>query len=512
VKTVWLTVIVGFALVLGVWTRTHGADQRWVWRDEVTTLLHVMGHVGSDVDGSAPRTFGDLAAYVREPAPGGPNAVVSALVREDAQHPPLYYVGQRVWNDAGGGALGRRSFSIVLGMCAVAAIGWFGYVLGGPRAGAFSVALSAVSPFLVLYGEQMREYGLWCALIALSSGALVVATRRGTLAAWAGYAAAGAAALWTSPLSLLLAPAHLAYAAFAGGWRKLVQCALAYAAALVAFGPWLWVMFAHRTQIVQSNAWSATPYSFLALTAKVLFTTASAFTDLAYANRFGIVAGGLVLLAIAAATIALVRRDREAAVLLGSIAVTTTVLPFVADVLTGQHRTASSRYLCPLVVVTVVAMGCALARISPRRGAAAAAVLVVLAAVSSAIGTSSRVWWDNHGDSSVIEIGAVLAHGATAPVLYEGPCSGLLGLARLVPAAEPVRCGPNATATLAAGSYVFSPSAALTARARSAGLSVVTVAGGHDVDEAVRAFRQRQRVADDEPTLAKLERSPRATQ
>lgn len=503
----WLLAILGVALVLGAWTRTNGAEQRWVWRDEVTTLLHVMGHVERDVDGANARTFGGLVASLQEPAPGGPGAVVSVLVREDAQHPPLYYVSQRLWTGAGGDALGRRSFAIACGMAAVAAIAWFGYVLGGPRAGAFSFALAAVSPFLVLYGQQMREYGLWCAFIALASGALVVATRRGSLAAWAGYAAASAAALWTSPLSLLLAPAHLVFAGFAGGRRALARCALAYAAALVAFGPWLWVMYAHRVQIVESNAWSATAYSVPALAAKLLFTISSSFTDLAYANRLGLIAGGLVLIAIAVAAVALIRADARAAVLLGAIAIATAIVPFAADLLTGQHRTASSRYLCPLIVVTVVGMACALARSAPRRAAAAAVALVGLAAVSSAIGTSSPVWWDNHGDSSVLDIGAALARAGAPPVLYEGQCSELLGLARIVPAAEPVRCGPTATGPLAAGWYVFAPSAGLRARARREHLAVLGVAGGRDRDEAVRAFRRTRGAgdSDSEPALAKLE-------
>ena len=240
---------------------------------------------------------------------------------------------------------------------------------GRPPRGAVSVALAAVSPFLVLYGQQMREYGLWCGLIALSSGAAVVAARRGGFTPWAWYAVASTAALWTSPLSLLLAPAHAVYAAYAGGRRRLVEYVLAYAAALVAYAPWLLVMVEHRTQIAESNAWSATPYSIQALGAKLLFTESSALTDLAYTNRLGIIAAAFALLAIAAAAVYLFRRDRGSLVALGSIALTTALLPLLVDVVAGSHRSARS-YLCPLVVVTIVALGCALAQLprvrSPR--------------------------------------------------------------------------------------------------------------------------------------------------
>jgi hypothetical protein len=499
-----LGIVVIVAVLLGAWVRTNGADRRWVWQDEITTLLHANGRIGPEVDAARPSTFGQLAATLHDPAPGGLGAVVSTLVREDAQHPPLYYVAQRLWNDAGGGALGRRSLSIAFGALSVVAIGWFGFVLAGRRAGALSAALAAVSPFLVLYGQQLREYGLWCAFIALSSGAVVLAARRGGIAPWALYASASAAALWTSPLSLLLAPAHAAYALYAGGRRRLVECALAYAVALIAFAPWAIVMYAGRAQIAESNAWSGTPYSVAALAAKLLFTESSAFTDLAYANRLGIVVGALALLAIAATAVYLFRTDRGTAVALGSIAFTTALLPFLADVVTGSHRSASARYLCPLVVVTIVAVACALARLRPHFAVAGAAVLVAVAAVSSAIGTSSPVWWDNHGDSSLIEIAAELARDGAPPVLYEHSCVGPLGLARIAPPQERIACGLSAAQTPLAGWYVIKPSAALVERARAAGFKVVRVGGGRDASEAVRSYRQRAGTNDDEPWLARF--------
>jgi hypothetical protein len=499
-----LRIVVIVALLLGAWVRTNGAEHRWVWQDEVTTLLHVNGRIGPEVDAARPRTFGELAAMLREPGPGGVGRVVATLVAEDTHHSPLYYVAQRVWNDAGGGALGRRSLSILIGALSVIAIGWFGFVLGGRRAGALAAALAAVSPFLVLYGQQMREYGLWCTFIALSSGAAVVAARRGGFTPWAWYAAASAAALWTSPLSVLLAPAHAVYAAYAGGRRRLAAVALAYAAALVAYAPWLRVQFDHRAQEVVDMSWSATPYAIPALAAKLLFTESSALTDLAYANRLGILASGLALLAIAAAVLYLLRRDRDSFVALGSIALTTAILPLLVDLVAGSHFSASSRYLSPLVVVTIVAVACALARLPQLVAVVGAAALVVLGAVSSAIATSSPVWWDNHGDSSMIEIASTLARDGSPPVLYEHSCAGLLGLARVAAPAERTRCGPTATQTPLAGWYVIKPSAELTAHAAAAGFKLVRVSGGSDTSEAVRAFRQKAGVTDEEPWLARF--------
>ncbi|MDB5073651.1 MAG: hypothetical protein JWM87_4762 [Candidatus Eremiobacteraeota bacterium] len=502
-----LIALVLVAVVLGAWVRTNGADRRWVWQDEVTTMLHVAGRTGRDVGAAHPGTMGELAAQLREPAAGGPSRVVAALAAEDAQHPPLYYLGQRLWNDAGGTAFGRRSFSIVLGGLAVLAVGWFAFVLSGARAAAFSVALAAVSPFLVLYGQQMREYGLWCALVAASSAALVLAARRGGLRAWALYAALSAAALWTSPLSLLLAPAQAIYAAYAGGRARLVQCAAAYAAALAAFAPWIAVMYGQRAAIAASNAWSSTPYPAASLAAKMLFTAASSFTDLAYAHRLGIVAGAVVLAAIAAAAVSLARDQRATAVALGAIAATTALLPFVLDIVAGSHRSSSSRYLGPLVIAIVVAAGSVLARMRPRFAAPAAALLILTGAASSAIATSSPVWWDNHGDSGLIGIGSALVREGSPALVYDGSCADILGLARIASPAEPVRCGADARAARPpAGSYVLSPSPALSLALASAGLAAVPVLVGRDESAAARSFQRDRGASGAEPVLTRIER------
>jgi hypothetical protein len=279
--------------------------------------------------------------------------------------------------------------------------------------------------------------------------------------------------------------------------------------ALLAFAPWAPIIYAKRAQIAAENAWSATPYSPLALAAKLLFTAASAFTDLAYANRIGVVAGAIALLVAAAAAVFLARKERAAAVALGAIAVSTALLPFVADIVSGTHRSSSSRYLCPLVIAIVVAVACALARAPRRFGTAAGAALVLLAAVSSALGTSSPVWWDNHGDSGTIAVAASLSRAGDPPVLYEGPCAGVLGLALISVPAEPLRCGPTAAGAIpTAGTYVVSPSAALEERARAAKLRVVPVTVGRDASDAVRAFRGDTGSAGADPVLARVERIP----
>ena len=496
---------VALAILLGAWARVNGADHRWLWQDEAITLLHVAGRTTAEIDGG-PRalSFGALAAELRDPA-GGPGRVVSSLAADDPQHPPAYYLAQRMWNDAHGGVLGVRSLSIFFGAVAVVAIGWFAAVLGGVRAGRIALACAAVSPFLVLYGQQLREYGLWSALIALSSGLLVLAVRGGGVGRWAAYAAGLAAALWTSPLSLLLLAGHAAWTTVVAGRRRLAAFALAASAALAAYAPWIAVMVANRARAEAGNAWSSTPYPPAALAAKVVFTISAAFTDLAYADPRGLLANGAVLVVLALAVVVVARVDRRAALLLGAIAVATAGLILADDLIVGAHRSASSRYLAPAVIVALVTVACALSRAPARVATAATATLVVLGAWSSLLGTSAPVWWDNHGDAELRSVAAELGRVAEPHLAYEGPCSSLLALALAAPPRTQVQCR-IAHPPLATGTFVLSPSDPFVAEARARGFASVPVVDPSESSAVVRAFRRRTPAVDDQATLRRLER------
>lgn len=216
----------------------------------------------------------------------------------------------------------------------------------------------------------------------------------------------------------------------------------------------------------------------------------------------------LALLAVVAAAVYLARHDRPTALALGAIAVATALLPFAADLVAGTHRSSSSRYLCPLVIAIVVAVACALARAPRPLGLAGGAALVLLGASASALGTSSPVWWDNHGDSGTRAVAASLARAGDPPVLYEGPCADIAGLALIAAPAEPLRCGPVAAgAAPTNGTYVVSPSTAFTARARSARLRVVPVTGGRDAGDAV-PFQVEASATGGNMVLARIERIP----
>lgn len=134
-------------------------------------------------------------------------AMVSSMISHES-NPPLYFVLGWVWAKLfGTGAVGLRSLSAIAGVVVI----WLTYLCGrelvSERAGLVAAALAAVSPFMIWYSQEAREY----MLLAAFSGASVLffarALHRGAardLALWALFSAL--AILTYSFAGFLIAP------------------------------------------------------------------------------------------------------------------------------------------------------------------------------------------------------------------------------------------------------------------------------------------------------------------
>jgi 4-amino-4-deoxy-L-arabinose transferase-like glycosyltransferase len=84
-------------------------------------------------------------------------------------NPPLYFVVAWLWTHVfGAGAGGLRSLSAVIGTATVPLVYLAGRELVSRRAALFAAALVTLSPFMIWYSQEAREYGLLAALSAAS--------------------------------------------------------------------------------------------------------------------------------------------------------------------------------------------------------------------------------------------------------------------------------------------------------------------------------------------------------
>ena len=84
-------------------------------------------------------------------------------------NPPLYFVVAWLWTHVfGTGTAGLRSLSAIIGTATVPLVYLAGREMVSRRASLVAAGLIALSPFMIWYSQEAREYGLLAALCAAS--------------------------------------------------------------------------------------------------------------------------------------------------------------------------------------------------------------------------------------------------------------------------------------------------------------------------------------------------------
>jgi uncharacterized membrane protein len=439
--------VVALAVVLvaaGIAARFVALDRHYYFHDEAVTSLRVSGHTYADLDRfTAGRTLTvvELGAFQR-PSGRGVGATIHSLAVDDPQHPPLYYLGARLWASAAGASItATRAFAALLSLLALAAGAWLAFELFGSRRVAWATAaLLAVSPFQLLYAREAREYGLWVAAAAGSGAALMRALRHGSRASWTLYALLVALSLYTFPNTGLVVVGHGAFLLLQGRVRAVLRpFGLALLAAGVLYLPWLGVMLLERGALTAGTDWAGGSIPFAALLRSWLVASGLPVLDKAGGTAsLGVAwgAGFAAVLALEAAALALVRRrgPRPAWLFLACTICATAAPLMLADLAFGGVRSTVPRFLAPAYLGVSVALAFALVEATAARSrravlAAAAAALAVVAAgaVSYERSAFAAVWWNQDDGAAEQNLAAarvldrfqkpVLLTTATLPLL-----------------------------------------------------------------------------------------------
>lgn len=397
----WFSLIMLAVVAVGIYFRLAHFDDQVYWHDEAYTSLRISGFTSAEI---RQNLFDDrvvsAADVLRYQHPGVGKTVfdvVHSLAAEDAQHPPLYYLMAWTWVKAFGASVGTlRSLSALIGLFVLPGLYWLCQELFNQppfssksipstlgSAGVFTglaLALAAVSPYHLLYAQEAREFGLWTVLILFYSAAFLRALRLNTWVAWgltAGFLAAG---LYTLPLMLLVALANTVYLLIAERFRlnqKVRRGLLSLAGAILAYGPWLWVLYQSRAP---GTSWTAQPIPISLLFKVWGMHVARAFYippgDFGFDHWSTYLMLPLLLLLVAYSFYKLGRSAPLRVWLFVLLLAASVALPLVAaDLILGGQRSTSSRYLVPFYLGLLLAVAYLLAyllsaeRVPSRRGA-----------------------------------------------------------------------------------------------------------------------------------------------
>ncbi len=424
-----LTVLV-LTIAFGAALRFAHLDTKVFWTDESYTALRVSGATEREMvltlaDGK-PHAMAELRAFQRVRPGTRVTDTIDSLAREEPQHPPLFFVAERLWSERfGASASTLRMLPALASVLAIVAMFWLCRELmpvhTAPWIGA---ALVAVSPFQLAFAHEAREYSLWAALTLLANAALLraVRTRR-----WSDAALYGLFACMGLYTDVLFAGVMLAHGLFVMlcERRATRDYAVATAAAVAGYVPWLVAYAQHRGVVASDIDWASHPMPLAMYAAKLAFNASAVFFDLEFEHRAYTIVAALVLALVALSLGVVVLRApaRLRTFILALLCVTT--IGFIAkDGISHTYYATASRYLVPawlaldLAVTYALAAGLASHRSRMRRTTTIAlSGLLACGIAAVAVGTSKPVWWDNHTDAATPAIAGAVTRGVRPLVI-----------------------------------------------------------------------------------------------
>jgi uncharacterized membrane protein len=430
----WLRLMVGATLLLGIFFRFDHLDNKVFWDDEVIGTVRLLGHTEADVVAASPQftTAADLQRYLQPPSTLRLGDTVRAL-GEDPQHPPLYYVLERVWVQLFGSTpASERSLAAIFGVLVLPCIGWLAFELFGSLTVALvAVALVAVSPLYVLYAQEAREYMAWMCAVAVDGALLLRAARSNALGLWIAYALATVVGMYVFPLTGFVALGFAVYLVFRERFRPtraLVACVLANAIALVAFVPWLRVWTANPALMRELAGLGTTRPTVMSFVGTAGRQLRAPFVDLALSwvgTSTGTVTNlVLTVLVVALLIVALRALIRDWPFAVWGFVVIGFFLLFAPFDFKGENG-IEPRYLFPFLLGLQLAVAAFLSGLifaragtgarAPRTGTATLAVLLLAEVASCALSAGAQTQWTKDYENSRIVAAGIGA--APKPIL-----------------------------------------------------------------------------------------------
>lgn len=409
----WLRLLFITLLVIGIFFRFVNLDRKVYWEDESYASLRISGYTEVEVLQQVfnGREIGikDLQKYKHINPEKSLIDTIKSLATEDPQHPPLYYVMARFWTQWFGNSVEtKRSLSALISLLAFPCIYWLCQELfNSPLTGWMAIALIAVSPFHLLYAQEVREYGLWTVTILLSSAALLRAIRLQTNFSWWIYAASVALGLYSYLSSGLVVIGYGIYVVAVEGFRlskAVTGYLLASFTGLLAFAPWLLVVMTNLNQIQSTTRWTNEKLPLLALLKEWALNLSRVFLDLNNRSGFKVTFTNLIIaLLVGYAFYFLYRKAPKRAWLfiLTLMGVTGMVL-VLPDLFFGGHRSTITRYLIPCYLSAELAVTYLLATQitfivntwKQKLWQIIMSMLVTAGVLSCATSSQAETWWN----------------------------------------------------------------------------------------------------------------------
>ncbi|MBE9125822.1 glycosyltransferase family 39 protein [Coleofasciculus sp. LEGE 07092] len=437
-------------LVLILFFRFTNLEKKVYWGDETYTSLRIAGYKWAEYsqifDGKE-YTIEDIQKYQRLTPEKDLFDTIDSLAVEDPHHPPLYYVLGRFWGQwFGDSVAARRSLPALISLLAFPSTYWLCLELfQSSLTGWVAIALIAVSPFHLLYAQEMREFSLWTVTILLSSAALLRAMRQQTKFSWGIYSVTLALSFYTFLFSVLVAIGHgiyvLAVERFQSS-KKILNYLLASVGGLILFFPWIFIVISNLSQIQATNSDKIDRVPLLYLIKTWALNMTHVFVDLQFGYRdpfdvqFGynnpvtyFIIPTLILIGYAIYFLCCQTSKQVWLFILTLIGMTALAL-MLPDVVIGGTRSINARYLTPsylgieLAVAYLLAhkiFAISLKKQQQKLWQIIAVVLISCSVISCVLISHADTWWTKYTDYYAARLGYFINQAERPLVVIDNP-------------------------------------------------------------------------------------------
>ncbi|MGB3135778.1 MAG: glycosyltransferase family 39 protein [Nodosilinea sp.] len=428
-------------LILAVVLRFAHLDRKVYWHDEAYTSLVITARPGEYFSDELFQhrlvSPDDVLAYQRF----SPDlSLTDMLVRkgtQDAQHPPIYYLLLRFWAQLWGTTPAvTRGFSALLSLLIFPAVYWLCLELFESRlSGWVAIALFAVSPFHLVYGQEAREFGFWTVLALVSSALLLRAMRWSTWRSWVWYGLSMVGAFYTGLFSIGIAAGHVAYVLLVDSgnrlrlpWRlgqRTWFCLTTLLAVALLFAPWMYFILAGRTAVGGTTSWSSVSLPLLISMQVTVLNFSRSFFDVNAGLRYPLIyAVALPILALQGYAVYVCRAAPKR---VGWFVLTfggcTALMLGLPDLLFGGQRFTVTRYLIACVVSLELAVVYLLStyftatqRWKSRFAMGAFSLLIALGVLSGGVYIKANTWWNKVLSTNYHQVAGVI-NGSDRPLV-----------------------------------------------------------------------------------------------
>ena len=358
-----LLVVLSAVIACGIALRFVNLGAKDFWHDECETALVLSGQTErelTDYLSHGPVTFATVQSFQRIGPQSSLVNMYKVLREDEPGHAPGFYVLAYFFCAIfGSWPITLRMLTALLSVAQLPIIYWLSKEIYEQKNTAlFTTALAAMSPFLIYYAQEARDYSLGLLFMFLSSALLLYALRTKNARAWIGYAATTTIGLYSWLFMVIVAVSQAVFMLFQKWqWKeRWLPFLLASFASALLFVPWLVQMNGNRENIARIHDWLKVPIdvelliqSWTAIPSKPFAIYGDWTRDMTYTLSM------LALLVVISFVAALLLSIKNRRLLLPILIVIAWVLAFaVPDFMLGGSRSAYQRHQAPILAALLL--------------------------------------------------------------------------------------------------------------------------------------------------------------